>query len=132
MEAISGQRRTMSGEREPGPAPYLVVGLGWYLLAMFALAVRVSSALWRPVFDWVFSQALLFEQGLPAVSRTAALGAWLIVYAAIALIAWYLVERTTSKGREHVWRRAFLTWLAIQLVYAAASAVLVSKGVISE
>ena len=72
MEAISGQPRAMSGERRSGPAPYLVVGLGWYLLAMFALAVRVSSPLWRPIFEWVFSQALLFEQGLPIVSRTAA------------------------------------------------------------
>lgn len=132
MEAISGRPRTMSGERGPGPAPYLVVGIGWYLLAMFALSFRVSSPLWRPVFEWVFSQALLFEQGLPSVSRTAALGAWLIVYAVIGLVAWYLVERIAPKTREHVWRRAFLAWLAIQVVYAVASAVLVSKGVISE
>ena len=132
MEAISGRPRARSAERAQGPIPYLVVALGWYALAMFALAVRVSSPLWRPVFEWVFSQALLFEKGLPIPSRTAALVAWLLVYVAIGLVAWRLVERNAPRARRHVWRRAFLTWLAIQLVYTVASAILVGKGVISE
>jgi hypothetical protein len=115
-----------------GPTPYLVIGLVWFLFAMFALAVRVPSPLWAPVYYWVFFQALLLEKtpvGFPAATANAT---WLAVYAILGMGAWFIVERARRQPHEHLWRRAALSWLAIQAAICLLLTLLVRVGLLYE
>lgn len=112
----------------PGPAPYLVVGLVWFVFLLFALVVPLIE----PVFLWVMTQGLLVEKVVPAT------GGWwisrvllLVAYMAAGLIAWWLVERPDADPRR-VWRRAAIAWIGIQLIYCVTATILVKTGVLYE
>jgi hypothetical protein len=114
-----------SGDTRAGPAPYLLVGLLWFAFLMFALKVRLVE----PVFLWVLTQGLLVEQISSGFwSSRAVLFA---AYMAAGLIAWWIIERP---GRDpgHVWRRAVLAWLGIQILYCAVATALVQAGILYE
>ena len=92
--------------------PYLVIALAWF--AFFLVASRVRMI--EPVFLWVLTQGLLLE-------KVALSGYWtpavflLAAYLLFGLIAWWLVERSKPREPNHVWRRAFFSWIVIQLLY---------------
>jgi len=107
--------------------PYLVLALAWF--AFFLVATRVRMI--EPVFLWVLTQGLLLEK----VSLS---GYWtpavflLAVYLLVGLIAWWLVERSKPREPNHAWRRAFFSWIVIQLLYGLTATLLVQFGVLYE
>jgi len=105
--------------------PYLIVGLAWWGFLMFALRVPLI----QPVFLWVLTQGLLIEK----ISHGfwSSRGILLAIYLGAAVAAWWLVER---KGRDprHVWRRAVLAWVGIQILYSLTAAILVQVGILYE
>ncbi len=115
-----------------GLASYLTVALCWLLLAIAALSLRVPSPLWHPIFDWGFSQAVVTEQLIPNLTRWQTYEVWLVAYVGLGVAAWFVVERSRDLSRAHLWRRAIISWLVIQLSYWLLSTMLIAKGVISE
>ena len=115
-----------------GLAPYLIVGMCWLGLAILTLSIRVPVRLWHPIFDWAFSQAVLTEQLFPTIVRWQTYGIWLAVYGLLGMAAWFTVEKPLRPARAHVWRRATVAWLVIQLSYWIVSLLLIAKGVIAE
>jgi hypothetical protein len=124
MEPLTSASTTRQGDRL-GPLPYFSVGLAWFAFLMFALKVRLVE----PVFLWVLTQGLLVEQISTGFwSSRAVLFA---AYMAAGFIAWWIIERP---GRDpgHVWRRAVLAWLGIQILYCAVATALVQAGILYE
>ncbi len=124
----SGQEGTAHLTNRQNPIPYLVIGLAWFGLLMFALRVRLVE----PVFLWVMTQGLLVERVLSRGagywgSRLFLLGA----YMAAALLAWWIVE-SPGRGARHVWRRAIVAWLGIQALYCVIATILVQTGILYE
>jgi hypothetical protein len=106
--------------------PYLVVGLAWFAFLMVAFRVRMIE----PVFLWVFAHGLILDNlhilGFWA-PRLITFGA----YMAAALLAWFLFELGGRKP-EHVWRRAVIAWVCIQVIFCLIAAFLTSTGVVHE
>jgi hypothetical protein len=105
--------------------PYFVVGVAWFVFLLFALRVRLME----PVFLWVLTQSLLVER----VSHGfwSSRGVLLAAYMAAAFAAWWLVERT-GRDPRHVWRRAVLAWIGIQIAYCLTATILVQAGILYE
>lgn len=111
-----------------GPSNYLLVGLAWFLLLMFALRVRTIE----PIFLWVMTQGLLVEKLLSGHGGWWAARVLLfIAYMSAGLIAWAFVEKVNSDPK-HAWRRAFVAWLGIQLIYCGLATALVQFGLLYE
>lgn len=107
--------------------PYLAIGLLLFGFLIFALRVP----LFEPVTSWVMSQGLLVEKILGAAGFWGSRLFLLVAYEFAAVVAWLIVE-PPGRGTTHVWRRAVLSWLALQLLYAAGVAALVAAGVLYE
>jgi hypothetical protein len=122
----------LNSKPDQGLGPYLIVGLCWFFFAVLTLSVRLPTPLWSPVFDWVFSQAVLTEQLIPNLSRFQTYAIWLAAYLLIGTAAWAALEWFRRPGHTHRWRRAIIAWLAIQVVSWAVLAILVAKGVVAE
>lgn len=119
---------TSSPGRRRGLAPYLLIGLGWFLFLVFASRVRTIE----PVFLWVLTQGLILEKVFSSpVAKWVSLGVLLAAYMIAGLVAWALVERP-GRDPSRIWRRAFLAWLGVQLIYCLVATALVQFGVLSE
>jgi hypothetical protein len=107
--------------------PYLVVGIAWFILFLIASKIRTVE----PVYLWIATQSLIAERLLGGAKAMAFTLFFLAIYLIAGTAGWLLVERASS-DREHIWRRALLTWVGIQLVYVIVATVLVQIGVIYE
>jgi hypothetical protein len=107
--------------------PYLVVGLGWFAFLMLALKVRMTE----PVFLWVWAHGTILEKSGYGAGFWAPRAILLAVYMAVAVLAWFLVE-LGDRDLRHVWRRAVLAWLGIQIVFCLIAAFLTRTGVLEE
>ncbi len=111
----------------PGPAAYCVVGLIWWGFLMIAFRTPMNEA----VFWWTLTQGLLVEKvgaaGTPWGSRLLLLAA----YMTAAVAAWWVIERT-ERDPSHVWRRAALAWVGIQIIYSLTATALVQTGILYE
>lgn len=116
-----------AAKSRPGPVAYCVVGLVWFAFLMVAFRVPINE----PVFLWALTQGLLMDHaraaGVPGNGRILFLAA----YMGAGLLAWWLVERT-GRDPRHVWRRAVLAWIGIQIVYCLTATVLVQTGILYE
>lgn len=113
--------------RRAGFLPYLVVGIAWFVLFFIASRVRTIE----PIYLWIATQSLIAERLLGGAKSIAFTLFFLATYLLAGTAGWLLVERAAF-DREHVWRRAMLTWLGIQLVYVIVATILVQTGVIYE
>jgi hypothetical protein len=106
--------------------PYLVVGLVWFAFLLVAFRVRMIE----PVFLWVFAHGLILDN-LNILGFWAPILTTLGAYLAAALLAWFLCELGGRKP-EHVWRRALLAWVCIQVIFCLVAAFLMYTGVVHE
>jgi hypothetical protein len=113
--------------RRASPLPYLVVGIVWFILFLIASRIRTIE----PIYLWIATQSLIAERLLGGAKSITFTLFFLAIYLLAGTIGWLLVERSGS-DREHVWRRAVVTWLGIQLAYAILATILVQIGVIYE
>ena len=107
--------------------PYLVVGIAWFIFFMISSRVRTIE----PIYLWIATQSLIAERLLGGAKAIVFTLFFLAIYLLAGAAGWLLVERPGS-DRAHVWRRAVVTWLGIQLVYAIVATILVQIGVIYE
>lgn len=124
MSASAGLAATQHKAR-PQILPYLIVGLAWFAFLLFALRVPLIE----PVFLWVLTQGLLVEKISGGFWSSRAV--LLFAYISAAAVAWWLVERG-GRDPRHVWRRAILSWLLIQIAYCIAATLLVRTGLLYE
>ncbi len=105
--------------------PYLLVGLGWFVLLVFASRFRTIE----PIFLWVMTQGLLLEK----ISPGGWVG-WLIllgIYLGAGVVAWLAIERS-RRDPAHIWRRALFAWVGVQAIYCVIATALVQFGILYE
>ena len=133
MTIDSNQPTVISGlGNDQGLIPYLAVGACWCLVAIAGLSIRLTTPAWRPVFDWAFTQGILLEKAIPNIQKWPGRAILMAVYGLVGVIAWAAIERSRRHSPNHVWRRALISWLVIQLTYSVAMVILVGKGIVAE
>src|SRR5262245_2541352 len=105
--------------------PYVVVGLAWFAFLMLAFKVRMLE----PDFLWVFAHGSILETAGAGTGFWAPRAILLASYAAAAVLAWFLVE-LGGRDPRHVWRRAIVTWIGIQILFCLVAAFLIHTGVV--
>ena len=107
--------------------PYLAVGLAWFAFLMIAFRVRMIE----PVFLWVYAHGMIVETTFARQGFWTARALLLAAYLAAAIFAWFLIE-LGGRDPDHVWRRAVVGWIGIQVVFCAIAAFLLHTGVLHE
>jgi hypothetical protein len=115
MLPLPGNQTPQSGSRLADALPSVTLAILWWILAMAALSIRVASALWTPVVELFWWQALLFEKllgtGHQLVARLGLLG----VYVIGGLAFWRILRRLRSAER-HRWPLALAGSAIVQLL----------------
>lgn len=123
----TASNKVVPSTNRAAPFAYLAVGLVWYAFLMVALKVRINEL----VFLWVLTQGLLMERVPLSRDFWSSRALLLVAYQLAGLLAWWIVERG-GRNPSHVWRRALLVWVGIQIIYCLVATLLVQVGILYE
>lgn len=114
-QSVTDMQRTSSRSEWTLP-PYLVWAAAWFALFLFAANVRVGTALWDPVFRWVFVQATGLENLVGSSGRWATFGLVLGIYLVIGCVLWVAVENLAARKIRSAWARSGVAWASLQAI----------------